>query len=142
MADSINIEIVSPEKLVLSAEVNSITVPGTEGYFTVMGEHAPLMTTLRPGFVTVNQSSGHDIFYVRGGFAEVSAGSLTILAEEATHIDDFERPQIEAAIKEARDALVAAQTEEDKQGAQFIVSSLENLLIEAQHVGPARAHQG
>ena len=67
MADAIKIEIVSPESLVLSEEVTSVSVPGQEGYFTVMGEHAPLMTTLKPGFITVEKDSGNQTFYVQGG---------------------------------------------------------------------------
>ena len=56
MAEGLKIEIVSPERLVLSEVVTSVTVPGTEGYFTVMDDHAPFMTTLRPGFITVNRN--------------------------------------------------------------------------------------
>lgn len=70
MAEGIKIEVVSPENLVLSDDVASVTVPGTDGYFTVMGDHAAMMTTLKAGFVTVT-SEGGDVrsFYVRGGFA-------------------------------------------------------------------------
>lgn len=68
MADGLKIEIVSPERLVLSEVVTAVTVPGTEGYFTVMADHAPFMTTLRPGFITVNKATGRDeIYFVKGG---------------------------------------------------------------------------
>ena len=65
MAEGLKIEIVSPERLVLSEVVTSVTEPGTEGYFTVMVDHAPFMTTLRPGFITVNGIGGrNEIFLV------------------------------------------------------------------------------
>jgi F-type H+-transporting ATPase subunit epsilon len=60
MADGLKIEIVSPERLVLSEVVTSVTVPGSEGYFTVMDDHAPFMTTLKPGFITVNRTGNGD----------------------------------------------------------------------------------
>ena len=73
MADGVKIEIVSPEKLVISQQALSVTVPGTEGYFTAMGEHAPLMSTLKPGFITVTDMGNMaHVFYVRGGFADVA----------------------------------------------------------------------
>lgn len=134
MADGIKLEIVSPEKLVFSAQVDSATVPGTEGYFTVMGDHAPLMSTLKPGFITVNTASASNIFYVRGGFVDVNNAGLTILAEQAQPIDEFEKHEIESALEEARGVADAAQGDHDRSAAHLIVSSLENLLIEAAHL--------
>ncbi|MBU1174730.1 MAG: ATP synthase F1 subunit epsilon [Alphaproteobacteria bacterium] len=135
MAD-IKIDIVAPERQLLSAEADSVSVPGTEGYFTVMGEHAPMMSMLKPGFITVVTDDRPDIYYVRGGFAEVSPEGLVILAEEAQPIREFDRPRIETAIQEARDAMVAAETDRDKWGAELVVISLENLLIEAATLEP------
>ena len=85
MAEGTKLEIVSPERLLLSETVKSVTVPGTDGYFTVLGDHAPLMTTLKPGFVTVVRNDGiSHVYYVRGGFADVNAEGMTILAEHAS----------------------------------------------------------
>jgi len=134
MADGIQLEIVSPERLVLSEQTSSVTVPGEEGYFTVMGSHAPLMTTLKPGFVTVGGTANAQIFFVQGGFAEVTPGGLTLLAEEARPISAFSRPEIEAALKKAQAVLSEAQSLEARSAAQFVVSSLENLLSEAQQM--------
>ena len=73
MAEGTKLEIVSPERLVISEVVKSVVVPGADGYFTVLGEHAPLMTTLKPGFITVEDNGGTShVYYVRGGFADVS----------------------------------------------------------------------
>src|SRR5215217_6462594 len=123
MPEGLKIEIVSPERLVLSEVVTSVTVPGTEGYFTVMNDHAPFMTTLRPGFITVNGLNGQDsIYFVKGGFADVSPEGLTILAERSAPFADFNHNDLAAQIKAAEAELAAAPTPEDKSYAQEIVS--------------------
>lgn len=134
MADGIQLEIVSPERLVLSEQAASVTVPGEEGYFTVMGAHAPMMTTLKPGFVTVGTGSDARIFFVRAGFAEVTPAGLTLLAEEARPVSEFSREEITTALTAAKAELGAAQSAEDRSAAQFVVSSLENLLVESQQL--------
>jgi F-type H+-transporting ATPase subunit epsilon len=132
MADGVKIEIVSPERLVVSQQAQSVTVPGTEGYFTVMGDHAPLMTVLKPGFITVNDmNNGGHIYYVRGGFADVSPAGLTILAEEARPIADFNRTEIEAMIAAGMTALQAATTAADQDRIQNELDAWRNLLLEA-----------
>lgn len=132
MAEGVKVEIVSPEVLVLSAEARSVTVPGTEGYLTVLGPHAPLMTTLKPGFVTVTDTSGTSkSFFVGGGFADISDAGVTILAEEARPASDFGRSEIEARIAEAQKALDAASELEDKQAAQTRLDIWKNLLLES-----------
>jgi F-type H+-transporting ATPase subunit epsilon len=141
MAEGVKIEIVSPERLLLSEQANSVTIPGADGYFTVMGDHAPLMTTLKPGFVTVSAAGGHsEVYYVRSGFADISPDGVTILAEDASRFADFDRPGVEAAIAQAEADLAAAETPEDKGFAQEVVNGLRNLLIDAQHLGGAHVH--
>src|SRR4051812_19721168 len=109
MAEGLKIEIVSPERLVLSEVVTSVTVPGTEGYFTVMNDHAPFMTTLKPGFITVNGQGGRDeIYFVRGGFADVSPDGLTILAEQASPYAEFDHAELASEIKSAEEQLAQA----------------------------------
>jgi F-type H+-transporting ATPase subunit epsilon len=132
MADGVHIEIVSPEKLVLSQDVRSVTVPGAEGYFTVLGEHSPLMSTLKPGFITVTdlQNVAH-VFYVRGGFADVAPTGLTILAEEARPVADFNRTEIEALIAAGMTSLQAATTAAEQDRLTNELDAWKNLLIEA-----------
>src|SRR5947208_213354 len=109
MADGVKIEIVSPERLVVSRQALSVTVPGAEGYFTVMGDHSPLMSTLKPGFITVTDMGNiAHVYYVRGGFADVAPTGLTILAEEARPISDFNRNEIEGLIAAGMTQLQAA----------------------------------
>jgi F-type H+-transporting ATPase subunit epsilon len=141
MAEGLKIEIVSPERLVLSEVVTSVTVPGTEGYFTVMSDHAPFMTTLRAGFITVNGNAGRDeIYFVRGGFADVSPEGLTILAEQASPYSEFDHADLQAQIKAAEAELAQAQSIEDRSYAQDVVSGLLNLAIEAGQLNGAHVH--
>ncbi|WP_127144246.1 F0F1 ATP synthase subunit epsilon [Pelagibacterium montanilacus] len=138
MADGVKIEIVSPEYLVLSAEAKSVTVPGAEGYFTVMGPHAPLMSTLRPGFVTVVDPAGAETrYFVLGGFADVNNGGLTILAEQARPASEFGRTEIEARITAAQEALNKAEGVDEKMAAQAELDQWKNLLLEATSTGVA-----
>ena len=83
MADPFQFELVSPERLLMSSKVEQVVVPGSEGYFTVMKGHAPFMSTMRPGVVDVTREGQAERIFVRGGFADVNAGGLTILAEQA-----------------------------------------------------------
>jgi F-type H+-transporting ATPase subunit epsilon len=141
MAEGLKIEIVSPERLVLSETVVSVTVPGTEGYFTVMDDHAPFMTTLKPGFITVTKIGGtSDVYFVKGGFADVSPTGLTILAEQSVPFTEFDHADLQAQIKAAEEELNRAATPEDKSYAQELVSGLLNLAIEAQHIDGAHVH--
>ena len=140
MAEGLKIEIVSPERLVLSANVQSVTVPGTEGYFTVMADHAPFMTTLRSGFITVNGAGGAEVFFVRGGFADVSPEGLTILAEEASPFAEFDHGNLQIQIRTAEESLSKAGTVEERTAAQQIVSGLLNLAAESQHLGGTHIH--
>lgn len=84
MADGFTFELVSPETLLLSGEADLVTVPGAEGDMGIMSNHAPLMTSLRPGMVSVNmKEGGEQSFFVRGGFADISSAGVTVLAEFA-----------------------------------------------------------
>ena len=140
MAEGLRIEIVSPERLVLSETVQSVTVPGTEGYFTVMANHAPFMTTLRSGFITVTGNGTPEIFFVRGGFADVSPEGLTILAEEASPFAEFDHANLQAEIRTAEETLNKAQTPEDRTYAQQFVTGLLNLALEAQQLNGTHAN--
>jgi F-type H+-transporting ATPase subunit epsilon len=140
MADGVKIEIVSPERLVISEQARSVTVPGAEGYFTVLGDHAPLMTTLKPGFITVTDTANvAHVFYVRGGFADIAPASLTILAEEARPVADFNRTEIEALIAAGMTALEAAKTAEEQDRLQNEIDQWKNLLLDSS-VGRDVAH--
>jgi len=93
-------DLVSPEKLLLSGEVEQVDVPGSEGDFGVLAGHAPAVTTLRPGILTVHDANGKQEIVVLGGFAEVSAEGLTVLADVAESVADIDRGMIEQRIAE------------------------------------------
>jgi F-type H+-transporting ATPase subunit epsilon len=93
-------ELVSPQKLLFSGEVEQVDVPGAEGEFGVLAQHAPMVTTLRPGILTVHGAGGAQKIVVLGGFAEVSAEGLTVLADVAEAVEDFDRTTIAARIGE------------------------------------------
>jgi F-type H+-transporting ATPase subunit epsilon len=94
-------ELVSPERLLFSGAVEQVIVPGSEGEFTVLKDHAPLMALMKPGIVTVVESTSRSQkLFVRGGFADVSPAGLTILAEEAIPVEQLDAAQIDAQIKD------------------------------------------
>ena len=106
MVDKVNFELVSPERLLLSEEVDMVVVPGAEGDFGVLGGHAPVISTVRPGTITVFQGTAVSTrIFVAGGFAEVTADRCTVLAEEAAPVDDIDRSAVEAQLTELRGAL-------------------------------------
>ncbi len=108
-------ELVSPEKLIFSGEVEAVTVPGLEGEFTVLKDHAPLMSTLKPGVVSVEGTPGSATkLFVRGGFADVALHGLTILAEYAVPLEELNAALIDADIKAAEAEVAAAHTDETR----------------------------
>jgi F-type H+-transporting ATPase subunit epsilon len=90
----LHFELVSPEKLVFSGEVDQVDVPGAEGDFGVLEGHAPFVTTLRPGILTVHGGGAAQRIVVLGGFAEVSAAGLTVLADVAEAVEGIDRGMI------------------------------------------------
>jgi len=139
MAD-VKVEIVSPERLLVSETAQSVTVPGAEGYFTVLGEHAPLMTTLKPGFITAVVGGASQVYFVRGGFADVAPEGLTILAEQALPIAEFDPNSIDADISAAENDLAAASTIEEKSAATEKLDAWKNLKLEAAQVAGTAVH--
>src|SRR5262245_33022675 len=94
-------ELVSPISLVFSGDVEQVDVPGTEGDFGVLAGHAPFVSTLRPGVLTIHGAGGTKRYFVREGFAEVNAKGLTVLAETAVPEADLDREALASAIKDA-----------------------------------------
>ena len=104
MAHSFKFELVSPERLLISAQVESVVIPATEGEMTVMANHAPVMTTIKPGVVSITLAGGKiDRYVVFGGFADILPEGCTLLAESAIHVDEIDRADIERRIREARE---------------------------------------
>src|SRR5262249_3217883 len=97
---NLHFELVSPEKLLFSGEVEQVDIPGVEGDFGVLADHAPTVATVRPGILTVHAGGGRQKNVVLGGFAEVSAKGLTVLADVAEAVEDIDRAMIAARISE------------------------------------------
>ncbi|MGI9350141.1 MAG: F0F1 ATP synthase subunit epsilon [Rhizobiaceae bacterium] len=126
MAEPFSFELVSPEALVLSGEASEVVVPGTEGYFTVLANHAPFMSTVKPGVVDVKMADGETSqIFVRGGFADVSPSGFTLLAEQAVSLADFNMDDLESQIQDAREDVADADTDEKKAAAQSALDLLE-----------------
>jgi len=121
-------ELVSPEKLLFSGEVESVVVPGAEGAFTVLKDHAPVMSTLKPGLVEVSQGAGKALrLFVRGGFADVAAGGLTILAEQAIPVEELDAGRIAAEMKNAGEDVADARSDEARRIASEKLAQLGEL---------------
>ncbi len=105
MAGTFKFELVSPERVLLSAEAQQAILPGADGIFTVLQGHAPVITNLLPGVVRITLADGIKSIYVKGGFAEVSPDSVTVLAERAFITDEVDPRQIEAELGAAQKSL-------------------------------------
>src|SRR6202051_1838978 len=111
MAEKIHFDLVSPERVLLSEDVDMVTLPGAEGYFGVLAGHAPVISSLRPGGIEVAGVTTANLrLFVRGGFAEVDAKKIIVLAEEAIPMADFDVAALDRRLADAEEALVAAQT--------------------------------
>jgi F-type H+-transporting ATPase subunit epsilon len=111
MAEAFQFELVAPERLLMSEAVDQVVVPGSEGYFTVLKGHAPFMSTLRPGVVDVTPAGGGaaERIFVRGGFADVNADGLTILAEQAIPLAEVDAAMLAQEVKNAEEDVADAK---------------------------------
>jgi F-type H+-transporting ATPase subunit epsilon len=115
----LHFELVSPARLLFSGDVTSVTLPGTEGDMGIFAGHAPVLSTLRPGVVTVDKGSGQpDRIFVRGGFAEVNPEGLTVLAETAIPMADLDAAAISQQVKDAEEDVADAKDDETRRKAQ------------------------
>ncbi len=106
-------ELVAPEKLIFAGEVEAVVVPGTEGEFTVLKDHAPVMSMLNPGVLEIDLSATQKVkLFVRGGFAAVSPAGLTILAEQAITLEELNAAELDADLKDAEEDIADAPTDE------------------------------
>ena len=133
MADMLKFELVSPERLLLSEEVEQVTVPGTEGEFGVLAHHAPFMTALRPGLIKVEGGeAGSRNVFVWGGFAEVNEHGLTILAEEAQMIEDVDFEALAQRIKNLEEDVADYDDPEKKEEARDRLWHIQQMAEAAQ----------
>ncbi len=128
MADTFKFELVSPERLLMSEIVAQVLVPGSEGDFTVLPLHAPVLSTLRPGVIDVVLPGGRERrIFVRAGLAEVDPESLTILAQRAVDLDDLDRDWLAQEIRNAEEDVADAQNEDVRTAAQNTLDRLRQI---------------
>jgi F-type H+-transporting ATPase subunit epsilon len=127
MAEPFQFELVSPERLLMSDAVDQVVVPGSEGYFTVLKGHAPMMSTMRPGVLEVAQGGGTVRIFVRGGFADVSTGGLTVLAEQAIPLDNLDDAVLAQEVRNAEEDVADAKDGEVKAAAELKLYQLKEV---------------
>jgi len=128
MAEPFSFELVSPEKLLVSGEASEVLIPGTEGYFQVFANHAPVMSTIKPGVVEVKMAGGEDQkFVVFGGFADVSPAGLTILAEHAVNAADLDKADLDQRIEDAKQDIADAKDDKVRAAATDYLDQLTTL---------------
>jgi len=112
----LHFEFVSPENVLFSGEVDQVDLPGAEGDMGILAGHAPMVTKLRPGILTIHRDGAHEPVVVTGGFAEIGPGGLTVLADRAMARETFDTATLAADIKNAEEDVADAkdETERDK----------------------------
>ena len=106
---NLQFDLVSPERRLASVEAVSVQIPGADGDMTAMADHAPVITTLRPGLLTVEHAGGTDEYVVSGGFAEINGASVSVLAESALPRGEMTQEIYDRMVEEARNTYGQAQ---------------------------------
>ena len=128
MAGTFKFELVTPERMALSEDAAQVVVPGVEGEFTVLPGHAPVISALRPGVIeVVLPDASKTRIFVKGGFAEVDAGHLTVLAERALDVEAMDAATIAAELETAQADLASATDDAGRLAAASAVERLRGL---------------
>ena len=130
----LHLEFVSPERMLFSGDVDQVDLPGAEGDLGILAGHAPVVTVLRPGIVTIYRGSAREPIVVTGGFAEVGPAGLTVLADRAVARDDFDLESLSAEIKDAEEDVADAtdDAERDKLSRHLAqLKALQDALVTA-----------
>lgn len=127
MVGTFKIELVSPERVLLSGEATEVIVPGVAGDFTVLAGHAPVISAIRPGVLDIRQPSGQRRIYVRGGFAEVDPTQLTILAQNLVDVTEGDAAQLAMEMRVAEQMLASAADDDSRLLANDAIAALKSL---------------
>ncbi len=132
MVDKVQFELVSPEKLLVSRAVEMVVVPGSEGDFGVLPDHAPLISTVRPGIIDIHEGGQVvEQIFVAGGFAEVTGERCTVLADEATPVKEIDKGAVQKQLDAARTEVAAAGDDAAREKLAARVEILEAKLAAA-----------
>lgn len=118
---AVQFDLVSPERRLASVQATEVQIPGTDGDMTAMEGHAPTITTLRPGIVKAVGAAGTKAFVVTGGFAEITATGVSVLAERAVPVEEVTAALLDTLVAEVRDA---AGGSDDKDAADKVVADM------------------
>jgi F-type H+-transporting ATPase subunit epsilon len=128
MAGTFKFELVTPERMALSEDAAQVVVPGVEGEFTVLPGHAPVISALRPGVIEVSlPDASKTRIFVKGGFAEVDADHLTVLAERALPVEQMDAAMVASELEAAEAELAAAADDASRLAAASAVERLKAL---------------
>ncbi len=130
MAGTFQFDLVSPERRLASVAATEVNIPGADGDMTAMVGHAPTITTLRPGVLRAHGADGVKAYVVTGGFAEITATGVSVLAERAVPVDEITPAIMDALVA---DACEAAAVSSDKDAADKIVADLMAMRAAAGH---------
>jgi F-type H+-transporting ATPase subunit epsilon len=128
MADTMQFDLVTPERKLASAKVREVRIPGADGDLTAMPDHAPLITSLRPGVLTVVGADGSQSYAVTGGFAEVTAAGASVLAERAMPAGEANAATLDTLIAEASKAAAEAKADA-KDAADKLLADMQALKL-------------
>jgi len=124
MAGTVQFDLVSPERRLVSVAATEVQIPGAEGDLTAMEGHTPTITTLRPGIVKAVSATGNKAFVVTGGFAEITATSVSVLAERAIAVEEMTVAMLDSLVAEARGHVALA---DDKAEAEKQINDMQAL---------------
>ena len=114
MAELLNLNLVTPESLFLSEEVEMVVVPGVDGTFGAMRDHAPMISMIKPGVLEIHNGKDIRTIFIAGGYAEVSGDNCTILAEELVEISHLNKLMLEEELKQAEYDIEHAESDKEK----------------------------
>ena len=137
MAETVQFDLVSPERLLASVDAQEVKIPAAEGDLTAMADHAPLITTLRPGIVRVTAGDGETEYVVTGGFAEINGESISVLAERAVARADMTQEAFTSMVAEAKDRLADAKERDETEPGPVddAAKLLSDMVAVGDHIG-------
>ena len=131
MANTMQFDLVSPERSLASLAVTAVQLPGADGDMTAMSDHTPTLTTLRPGLLKVEAPEGSSEYLVTGGFAQINGDSMSVLAEKAIPVAEVTRSHLDDLVAEARASHETAKADDD----QTNVDDAAKLLADMEALG-------
>jgi F-type H+-transporting ATPase subunit epsilon len=135
MADTLKFDLVSPERRLASGEATEVQIPGAEGNLTAMAGHMPLITTLRPGILRIVNGGTTDEYAVTGGFAEITADTVSVLAEESLHVSEVTQEAIDGFMERAAEKLRAAREAGEHGLVDDAAKLMADMVAMGSHIG-------